>query len=154
MNLVDELHLIVAALEAAGLRYAVCGGVAVTVHGVVRSTRDIDLLVSTEALPAVLAVVGSLGYSFVSLPMTFDEGTERERHVQRATKVSGGEHMLLDLLLEQGALQGALDDAIEVRLPQGSLRVVSLSTLCKMKRLAGRAQDLADLERLEADDDE
>ena len=46
MNLVDELYAITAALTAAGIRYAVCGGVAVTLHGATRSTKDIDLLIS------------------------------------------------------------------------------------------------------------
>jgi hypothetical protein len=32
MNLVDELYEITAALAAAGICYAVCGGVAVTIH--------------------------------------------------------------------------------------------------------------------------
>jgi hypothetical protein len=33
MNLVDELYAITAALTTAGVRYAVCGGVTVTIHG-------------------------------------------------------------------------------------------------------------------------
>jgi hypothetical protein len=149
VNLVDELHLVAAALAAAGVPYAVCGGVAVTVHGAVRSTKDLDLLVLPDDVARVLEVVRPLGYAFVALPMTFEAGTARARNVQRVTKIDGGEHLLLDLLLAEGPLAGMLDDRVEVQLPRGALSVVSLATLVRMKRLAGRAQDLADLERLE-----
>jgi hypothetical protein len=39
--------------------------------------------------------------------------------------------------------------AIEVQLPAGPVTVVSRAMLIRMKRLAGRAQDLADIEKLE-----
>ena len=54
MNLVDELHAVVAALEGAGIVYAICGGVAVTIHGATRSTKDIDILIApTDVLRAL-----------------------------------------------------------------------------------------------------
>lgn len=151
MNLVDELHRIAGALSGAGIAYAVCGGVAVTVYGATRSTQDIDLVVARADLEKVLEIVRPLGYTFVALPMVFDEGTARERHVQRVSKIESGEHLLLDLLLAEAAFAGMLDDRIEIRLPEGVLAVVSLPTLLRMKRLAGRAQDIADIEKLEAE---
>jgi hypothetical protein len=149
MNLVDELHSITAALASAGVRYAVCGGVAVTIHGATRSTKDIDLLVLPADVPRVLEAVRPLGYVFAAIPMTFGEGTESERHVQRVSKIEGNEHLLLDLLVADAAFEGALDDSVEVQLPQGPLTVVSRAMLIRMKRLAGRAQDMADIENLE-----
>src|SRR6185295_20194395 len=86
VNLVDELHAISAALLDARVRHAVCGGVAVTVHGATRSTKDIDILVAPEDLPRALDAVRPLGYAFAALPMVFDEGTARERRVQRVSK--------------------------------------------------------------------
>lgn len=154
MNLVDELHAVAEALTTARIPYAVCGGVAVTVHGAVRSTKDIDILVSRADLPRALEAVRPLGYAFAALPMTFDAGTERERHVQRVSKILGEQHLLLDLLLAEAAFEGSLDDRIEVSLPEGPLAVVSRTTLLRMKRLAGRSQDLADIERLEGGHDE
>jgi hypothetical protein len=150
MNLVDELHAVVAALTAAGIPYAVCGGIAVTAHGAVRSTKDIDLLVLPGDVARVLEAVRPLGYAFAALPMTFEAGTARERHVQRVTKIDGKAHLLLDLLLAEGPLAGMLEDRVEVQLERGLLSVVSRETLIRMKRFAGRPQDLADLEKLEA----
>jgi len=85
--------------------------------------------------------------------MAFEEGTARERHVQRVSKIIGDEHLALDLILTAASLTGLLDDRIEVMLPEGPLWVVSRDTLVKMKRLAGRPQDLADLEKLEQSDE-
>jgi len=154
MNLVDELYEITAALTTAGIRYAVCGGVAVTIYGATRSTKDIDLLVMPADVPRVLDAVRPLGYVFAALPMTFGAGTERERHVQRVSKIEGKEHLLLDLLVADAAFEGALDDRIEVHLPEGPVTVVSRAMLIRMKRLAGRAQDLADIEKLEVTDEQ
>ena len=152
VNLVDELHTVAAALTAAGIRYAVCGGVAVTAHGAPRMTRDIDILIARSDLEAVLELVRPLGYAYPALPMVFDEGTPRERHVQRVSKVVGKEHLLLDLLITEGAFAGALDDRIEIAMAEGTVAFVSRATLLRLKRLAGHNQDLADIEKLEASD--
>ncbi len=149
MNLVDELHSICAALTEAGIRYAVCGGIAVTAYGATRSTKDIDVLVERADIGNVLDAVRPLGYVFTEIPMTFDPGTERERHVQRVTKVEGTTHLVLDLLIAEASFAGALDDREQVTLSQGPISIVARATLIRMKRLAGRAQDLADLEKLE-----
>ncbi len=154
MNLVDELHAVAAALTAAGIRYAVCGGVAVTAHGAPRMTKDIDILIARSDLAHVLELVRPLGYAFPALPMVFDEGTPRERHVQRVSKVVGKEHLLLDLLITEAAFAGALDDRIEIVMAEGTIAFVSRATLLHLKRLAGRNQDLADIENLEASDGE
>ena len=55
MDLYDELVALVDALERQGSGYAICGGIAVALHGYPRFTRDIDLLIRREDLPKVLA---------------------------------------------------------------------------------------------------
>ncbi len=152
MNLVDELHAISAALGRARIRHAVCGGVAVTIHGATRSTKDIDILIAPTDVDKALDAVRSVGYKFAALPLVFDEGTARERHIQRVSKVEGGEHLVLDLLLEQAAFAGLLANPVEVVLPEGRLWVVPRDVLLRMKRMAGRNQDLADLDKVEAGD--
>jgi hypothetical protein len=149
MNLVDELHAIVGALVRSGVQYAVCGGVAVTAYGATRSTKDIDVLVAPADLPRALEAVQPLGYALAALPLVFDEGTDKERHVQRVSKIEKGEHLVLDFLMATASLARFLDDRVEVTLPQGPLVLVSRDALLRMKRLAGRPQDLADLYRLE-----
>jgi hypothetical protein len=154
VNLVDELYAITGVLRDAGVRYAVCGGLAVTMHGAARTTKDIDLLIAEQDIPRILELLRPLGYVFVALPLTFEADTPRERRVQRVSKVADGDHLCVDLLVAQNVFAGLLDDTIEVQLPAGSLTVVSRAALTQMKRLAGRKQDLADLEKLEVERDE
>jgi hypothetical protein len=143
VNIVDELHAIAGALRAAGIPYAVCGGIAVTAHGATRSTKDIDIALAREHLPAALVAVVPLGYTIQAV---------QERDV-RVNKIVGAQHLVLDLLIAEAAYQGVLDDRIEVPLPEGPVTFVSRETLLRMKRLAGRAIDLADIEKLERGDD-
>jgi hypothetical protein len=107
VNLVTELHAVCATLVRAQIRYAICGGVAATIHGATRSTKDIDILIAP----------------------------------------------LVDFLLERDAFAALLANPVEVVLPEGPLWVVPREVLLAMKRMAGRNQDLADLEKLEAGDD-
>ena len=50
MNIQHELYLVIDTLQRAGIDYALCGGLAVIVHGYPRLTRDIDLLIREEDL--------------------------------------------------------------------------------------------------------
>jgi hypothetical protein len=149
MNLVDELQIVTRALRDARIVYAVCGGLAVTLHGATRTTKDIDLLVGAHDIPRILELLRPLGYVFAALPLTFESGTARERHVQRVSKIADGEHLCVDLLADDAVYSGLLDDTVQFDLPEGRLTVISRAGLIKMKRLAGRPQDLADLALLE-----
>ena len=153
VDLVAEMLGVARALAGAGVRFAVCGGVAVTAHGAPRSTDDLDVLVHPDDVQAAIDAVRPLGYRFVALPMTFDAGSERERTVQRITKVEGDAHLVLDFLHAAGALAGMLSGTRTVQLPEGELTLVDRETLLRMKRLAGRPKDLADIEALEAGDE-
>ena len=62
-DLYEEFKSIVSALEERGIDYAVCGGLAMAVHGLPRATVDIDLLILAESLEEAKAVVRSLGYT-------------------------------------------------------------------------------------------
>ncbi len=151
MDLVSELASVTSALHGAGVPYALCGGIAVTLHGHVRATKDIDLLVLPEDRERALGVVAPLGYDVPALPMTFGAGTPGERLVQRVTKFEAGESLTVDFLLV-GPVFEAVWASRENYLWEGSvLCVVSRAGLLEMKRLAGRAQDLADVERLESE---
>lgn len=153
MNLVDELHAVSTALVGAGIRHAICGGIAVTIYGATRTTKDIDILISPEDLDRALDVVRPLGYKFPALPMVFEEGTPRERHVQRVSKILDGDHLVVDFLLETAAFAGFLEGSAEVRTSGGSLVVVARDVLLRMKRMAARPQDAADIQKLEAPDE-
>jgi hypothetical protein len=103
-------------LNAAGVAYAVCGGIAVTIHGATRTTKDIDVLIAPSDLSRALDAVRPLGYSYVELPMTFEADRPNERHVQRVSKLEAGHTMVIDFLHEDAAFAGLLADRVDLDL--------------------------------------
>jgi hypothetical protein len=65
----QRLRSVTAALDAAGVRYAVVGGNAVAAWvgrvdaGATRATKDVDLLVRRQDVPRITAVITGLGYA-------------------------------------------------------------------------------------------
>lgn len=60
--LIEEFVGIVEALNHAGIDYAVCGGWAMAVHGRLRATVDIDLLILADDLDAAMKVARERGF--------------------------------------------------------------------------------------------
>lgn len=60
LDLEQELAAIVDALNAERIEYALCGGMAMAVHGEFRATVDVDLLVREEDVSCVHQVVAPL----------------------------------------------------------------------------------------------
>lgn len=149
LTLVDELRAVLEALGARGVDHAVVGALALAVHGVVRATTDIDLLVRPDDLDRALAAVATVGYDLPAQRMTFRSGVT----VQRVTKVDGDEALTVDFLLADGPLLDAWDSRTTVRAGPLELRVVSRPQLIAMKALSGRLRDLADIRRLQGEDD-
>ncbi|MBI4871449.1 MAG: hypothetical protein HY814_07770 [Candidatus Riflebacteria bacterium] len=152
MDLYDELWKLIDALNEAGASYAVCGGVALAIHGCTRATTDIDFLIPEAEVERVRDLLRPLGYNVPALPMTFNRGTSAERRVHRVSRIVGEETLTVDLLV----VGTKLDEAWESRqfLDVGRRRVtcVSRDGLIHMKRQAGRLKDLADLEAMNSED--
>lgn len=151
MNLIDELKTIVRAMNAAGIPYAVCGGIAVTIHGFTRTTRDIDLLIQPDDLDRTLKCVDGLGYNLEGgrIPLGAGEGFEQE--LVRISKAVGRDLVTLDLLLVDPLYEPAWLSRGHYDWQGETLTVVSREGLAIMKRLSGRPQDLVDLQRLGID---
>jgi hypothetical protein len=58
VDLFAEVVALTAALDAAAIDYAICGGVALAIHGAPRATRGIDLLVREADLPRLVTSSG------------------------------------------------------------------------------------------------
>lgn len=143
------------ALTAGGVEFVVIGGYAAVAYGSPRLTNDLDVSYSPE--PANLEALGRV---LVGLDARL-RGLEEEvpfvadaralRQVELLTLDT--RHGPLDLLAAPGGGPGwaALRrDAIEVELDDVTVPVASLEHLKAMKRAAGRAQDILDIEELEA----
>lgn len=145
LDLWTETRELARRLDEEELAYAVAGAVALAVHGVVRATADIDLLVRAEDVDAVLALARGLDYRIDALPLRFADGTE----MRRVTKVEGEDAVTLDLIPVGEHLEGVWEERRRVETTAGPLWVVSREGLMRMKAAAGRDQDLADIRRLE-----
>jgi len=149
VNIRTELANIIGALNANEVPYALCGGFAVVVHGYVRATKDVDILIREGDLDAVKTIVGALGYNVPGGLLRFKAGTPEETRVFRLSKFDGPDFLTLDLILVTAVLEATWASR-ECRADGGrTLWVVSLDGLRIMKRLAAREQDLADLAMLQ-----
>lgn len=151
MVLYEELQHIVDTLNKSGVPFALCGGIAVGLHGYVRGTDDIDLIILAKDIDRAKAALDIVGFSLPALPMTFDRGTDRERVVHRVSKIADGDHLILDLIIASGALNEVWADRQLLDWQGRIIGVVSRTGLERMKRLAGRDQDLMDLKYLGMD---
>jgi len=153
-DLVAELEAAAAALDARGVEFAVCGGLAVAMHGHVRATRDIDLLVLGASADAALEALAGIGFDLRALPMTFGAGTPAERRVQPDSKAGAPTLITIDLLFVEPAFRDVWASRMTFVRGSSRLQVVSREGLLAMKRLAGRPQDVADIAALEATDEQ
>lgn len=153
MDLQEEFLALIDALNRDGVEYGVCGGVALAIHGYPRFTKDIDILVRSEDLERVSVVAAERGFIIAANPLRFDVGTPKAREVRRISKIEGEDVMTLDLLLSAGILQEAWEDREAFEWEGRVVKAVSAQALIRMKRIAGRDQDLLDVRRLEGGDD-
>ncbi|MEP6704949.1 MAG: hypothetical protein ABJB34_09100 [Acidobacteriota bacterium] len=149
-TLLSEFKSITEALNDAGIEYAVCGGWAMAIHGIPRATMDIDLLVLADDLEMIRQIAKDRGYDVEGLPLHFDVEIRRVSKVDRESK----QLITLDLLLVSEALRDVWETRQELSWDEGTTSVVSRDGLIKMKLLAGRKLDLADIEKLREAQDE
>ena len=149
MKLRTELLRIAQCLDEREIDYALCGGLAVAVHGYPRMTKDIDLLIQSSSVDSSHEALAGIEYDLTSGLIPFDTGTERERRLYRVSKAEGRELMTLDLLVVTPVFQEVWETRESFEIDSKQIKVVSKEGLIKMKRIAGRLQDLADIEALE-----
>ena len=156
-----SVETIVQALNAAGVRYLVAGGLAVVAHGFVRFTADVDLLLdlAPDNVRRALEVFTSLGYR-PRAPVALDEFAQPEAREKWAREKALTVFSLasperpateIDLFVESPidfdqayARRASLDVA-----PGVPASFVGLEDLIRMKRQASRPLDLDDVAQLE-----
>ena len=148
MDLHQELFSLTAALSKAGVPYAICGGLAVALHGYPRFTQDIDLLILSEDESRTLAVAEMLGFIIRAGRLPIGVGEPIEREIVRVSKVVNREIVTLDLLIVNATIQSAWDSRMDLELHGFRVSAVSRDGLKLLKILGGRRQDLLDLEQL------
>jgi predicted nucleotidyltransferase len=147
-------------LNEAAIRYVVVGGVAVVLHGIMRFTADLDLVIDLgpDEAKRAMDVFGDAGFR-AQLPVPLSDFANAEKRrgwiaeknmvvfsiLDRETPPN-----VVDVFAESPiGFESLYERAVMIPLESTSIRVASLDDLIDMKRETGRAKDLLDIEELE-----
>lgn len=150
-DLAEELDSIRDTLAKRGIEFAVCGGIAMAIHGFTRATEDLDLFVRPEDVDAIEESVATLGYTIKANPMTFSGGAMKIRRVSKIDRIDG-DTMTLDLLLVTPETLHVWETRRVVSWRDRPFPVVSRDGLIMLKRFRSSELDLVDISRLQSDE--
>ena len=151
LDLYAELSALILRFERDAVPYALCGGMAMAVHGFVRATEDIDLLVPPESLGRALDAARAAGFDIENEPAVFVGGAVPLRRVCKA-EPEAGDLLALDLLVVTPATAAIWDSRVRVPWEHGTLTVVSGEGLIALKSLRNNVQDRADIAHLRGEE--
>lgn len=155
-----SIEAIVRALERAGVRYLVAGGVAVNAHGYLRFTQDMDLVIALDSANVISAfdALATLGYK-PRVPITAEQFADaelrrtwiREKGMQVLNLASDlHRETTIDIFVtEPFDFDEEYRSAFAGELAPGlKMQFVSIRTLIAMKQIANRPRDLDDIQHL------
>ena len=127
------------------VKYLLIGGYAVSIHGYVRATNDIDLAVASHAENARNIVAALTEFGFGSSGISVELFT-RDRNVVRM----GVPPVRIEILnyLEGPGFDAAYERRKTVEVEKISINVIGLDDLYANKSAVGRPQDLVDVDKL------
>lgn len=148
------LERVCRALREAGVDYAIAGGHAVALHGAVRGTMDVDVVVRWTKDAVVRAEAALLGLGLVSrIPVTAqDVFDNRDEYTSRRNLIAWNFYHPsipmneVDLLIDYDLTHKQVDT---VALSSGPVQVLGKRDLMEMKRKSNRPQDVEDVAALE-----
>jgi predicted nucleotidyltransferase len=149
---------IVAALNDAKVDYVVVGGMAVILHGYLRATADLDLVIGLAPANCKrgLQALANIGFS-PRLPVAIEEFADprkREEWIEQRNMLvfqlwdPTNPLRSLDVFVKEPIAFGALlRDAVSKDIDGIPVRVASIEHLIEMKQAAGCPRDLEDISR-------
>lgn len=150
MSLIEELNRLTIELERQNVEYAVCGGLAMAIQGFPRATMDIDIVIREDSLGRVLEIADGSGFDIRGLDISFKEP---RLEIRRVSKIVDGVVICLDLLLVTNDIEDVWHSKEKLPYMGRQISVVSRDGLINLKKRAGRPQDLADIYRIENEED-
>ncbi len=145
---------VIRALEAKKVKFAVVGGWAVALHGAVRGTVDLDIVIALtkDNTRRAVAALKSIGVE-PRLPLTADEVIDfREEYIKNRKMLAwrfinpSDSTEVVDILIIEDLR--SLKTTF-VKLAKGRIPILAIEELIQMKKRAGRPQDLEDIKALE-----
>lgn len=144
---------VVESLERNKINYAVVGGYAVALHGVVRGTVDLDLIINftKKSLKDAEKVLNKLGLKS-KLPVNAEEVFNfREEYIKNKNMIAwnftnpDNPAESVDILITEDLKQYKIKN---IKIENQSIKVVSMEGLIKMKENSTRPQDIEDAKAL------
>jgi hypothetical protein len=157
----SDFEAVFGALQLAGVRYLVVGGVAVVFHGYPRFTADLDLVVALdrENVGALVSALTTLGYrprAPVQAAALADPEMRRSWIQDKGLTVLSfwsPAHPATEIdvfVAEPFPMEPALARSVAVQLGALSVPVASIPDVIFLKRQSARPKDLDDIQALEA----
>ena len=148
------------ALNKARVGYAVAGGVAVVLHGYLRFTADLDLVIDLKKKNAekFFVILQKLGYNpkIAVNKEEFASKTIRRRWIKEKNAVvftffhRKDPLMLIDVFIREPiAFSMIKKKIIRIKLRNIVIPVISLNHLIKLKKISGRPSDIMDVKNLQ-----
>lgn len=142
------------------VKYAIAGGVALVLHGIVRLTAGLDLIVelSTENLRKFITAINELGYkpkTPVSAEDFIDPLNRKAWKEEKGMEVFSFYHPkmpmnLIDVFVNEPIGFNEIESEIVIfKARDIEIPIISKKHLKALKRKANRPQDIADIEALE-----
>lgn len=149
---------ILRAFQKAKVKYVIVGGMAINLHGFLRSTADMDILVemSDDNLRKIVTILKKRGYRVKQPvdPMEIADSETRKDWIENKNMKAFNfykedEFKEIDIIIEAPVTYKTVQkNMIRLKTDIGTLCVVSIKDLIKMKAKAGRPIDRIDLEQL------
>ena len=147
------------ALNDADVHYVIVGGIATILHGYVRATADVDLVVDLQVAETskVISVLTAEGFKPKIPVQALEFADEKKREMwinEKGMQVFSMYHpdkigMTIYLFVKQPIpFHDLYSRSVVMDLDGIKVRVCSIDDLITMKRQAGRLKDLADIEQL------
>lgn len=146
-------------LNKKGVKYLVAGGVAVNLHGYVRTTADLDimLLMSDKNIGKYIELINEMGFK-PRIPVVLEEFANKQKRREwieeknmKVFSVFNPANMMegIDvMIIEYIKFDKAYDRRKIIRTGGQEVPLISIPDLIALKKKAGRGRDLIDVSAL------
>lgn len=142
MDFSQALRHLREALDVAGARWAVIGGLALAAHGAGRLTYDLDIVTELRVQPELVDHLESLGYETMHRSEGYSNHVHRRREMGRIDVVYVDETTARILFTE--ATEVELFPGVPSRIPQPE-HLVAMKVLAAKNDPTRRLQEMADI---------